>query len=153
MPTDIDRRLEALPSHGPTPERRSDAIALRAPRRRVRTVLPSDVALLPWVAVNEDFHCVQGWYVPGLHWHGVPLLTVLEAYDFDPADRHIEVGAGDYTVTLDPEEAQRAVLTLWLDDQPLAAEHGGPVRLVIREHTCSSSVKWVDRVTILDRPQ
>jgi DMSO/TMAO reductase YedYZ molybdopterin-dependent catalytic subunit len=150
MTTDIDRLLETLPSHGPTPERASDAITLCAPLRRPRTVLPSDIALLPWVSVNEDFYCIQGWSVPGLHWYGVPLSAVLQAYDFDPAGRYIEVGAGEYAVTLDPEEAQRAVLTLWLDGLPLAAEHGGPVRLLVREHTCSSSVKWVDRVAILD---
>lgn len=151
MTIDTDRVLETLPPHGPTPERASDAITLQAPLRRPRTVLPSDIALLPWVSVNEDFHCVQGWCVPGLHWYGVPLLTVFQAYEFDPAGWHIEVGAGEYAVTLDPEEAQWAVLTLWLDGLPLTAEHGGPVRLIVREHTCSSSVKWVDRVTILDR--
>jgi DMSO/TMAO reductase YedYZ molybdopterin-dependent catalytic subunit len=139
--------LPALPVHGASPRASGeDRVVVDGLVRHPRTFLPSDLAAFPWVSLTDDFTCLEGWYVPALHWHGVALAAVLDAVGVD--GQCIEVSARQYTTLLSREEADRAVLALWLGDAPVPAEHGGPVRLIVPGRECYTSVKWVDRITV-----
>jgi DMSO/TMAO reductase YedYZ molybdopterin-dependent catalytic subunit len=141
--------LDELPVHGgSTRAVADDGVTIAGLVQKPRTYLPSDLAAFPWVSVIEDFTCLEGWSVPGLQWHGVALATVLDA-----VGAHgdcIEVSAKQYTTLLSREEANQALLALWLSDAPIPVEHGGPVRLIVPGSECYTSVKWVDRITVYE---
>ena len=44
------------------------------------------------------------------------------------------------------------VLADRIDGQPLPADHGGPLRLVVSRQLGYKSVKWVDRIEVTDKP-
>ena len=39
-----------------------------------------------------------------------------------------------------------------LDGEPLPAEHGGPLRLVVPDQLGYKNVKWVERIEVTDEP-
>jgi len=123
-----------------------DGVTVGGLVQRPRTYLPSDLAAFPWMSITDDFTCLEGWSVPALQWHGVALATLLDAAGAE--GECIEVSARQYTTLLSREDANRALLALWLGDAPIPAEHGGPVRLIVPGSECYTSVKWVDRITV-----
>ncbi len=102
--------------------------------------------------MTDDFICREGWCVPGLHWEGVSLATVLEVTGADPNAPFVQVSAGGFSTALTRADAERALLATDLGDQPLPHEHGGPVRLVVPGADCYTSVKWVDHIEVRQAP-
>jgi DMSO/TMAO reductase YedYZ molybdopterin-dependent catalytic subunit len=140
--------LTALPVHGSPARAAVDGVTVGRLLEKRRTFLPSDLAALPSAGFTDDFTCLEGWSVPALRWEGVRLATLLEAAGED--GECIEVSARQYSTLLSREEANRALLALWLNDAPIPVEHGGPVRLIVPGRECYTSVKWVDRITVHD---
>ena len=103
-----------------------------------------------------DFHCVEGWSVDDVRWGGVAPATLLEEAGVKPEATHVVFHAdgGVYTdnLPLDLARDPQTVLADTLDDEPLPAEHGGPVRLVVPDQLGYKSVKWVVRLEITDEP-
>lgn len=113
------------------------------------TLSAADLAAMPQADVTEDFVCREGWCVPGLHWEGVSLRTVLDAAGVNPTSECIQVSAGDYSAPLTLEQAERGLLALRLGGEALTAEHGAPVRLVVPDADCYTSIKWLDHIEAL----
>ncbi|GIX04109.1 MAG: molybdopterin-binding oxidoreductase [Planctomycetaceae bacterium] len=108
---------------------------------------------LPRVKVFADFHCVTRWSRLGNLWEGVALRTVLERASVLPEARYLIAGGYDdgWTTNLPLEAAlQEDVLLADLHDgQPLSAEHGGPVRLVVPRLYAWKSAKWLSTLELL----
>ncbi|HEX9375964.1 MAG TPA: sulfite oxidase [Actinomycetota bacterium] len=97
-------------------------------------------------------------------WTGVPLGEVLadagvddEAVEvlFTGLDRGIDGGEEqDYERSLAFAEAMRPeVLLAWeMNGRPLPPQHGFPLRLVVPGWYGMTHVKWLRRITVLDRP-
>ena len=97
-------------------------------------------------------------------WTGVPLAAVLReagvlpgAVDvaFTGADHGIERGVEqDYTRGLRLADAMdgEVLLADEMNGAPLPPQHGAPVRLVAPGWYGMAQVKWLQRVTVLDRP-
>jgi sulfane dehydrogenase subunit SoxC len=97
-------------------------------------------------------------------WTGVPLAAILElagvipgAVDvaFTGADHGIERGVEqDYTRGLRLADAMdgEVLLADEMNGAPLPPQHGAPVRLVAPGWYGMAQVKWLQRVTVLDRP-
>ena len=97
-------------------------------------------------------------------WTGVPLAPLLEeagvrdgAVDvvFTGADHGVERGVEqDYQRGISLAEAQsdRLFLAHTMNGQPLPPQHGAPLRLLVPGWYGMAHVKWLVRITVVDRP-
>jgi sulfane dehydrogenase subunit SoxC len=109
----------------------------------------------------------QPWIVEAVGtaaWTGTPLRALLEeagleddAADvvFAGLDRGIEGGVDQrYERSLSVAEAMRddVLLAYEMNGQPLPPQHGFPLRLIVPGWYGMTQVKWLHRVTVVDRP-
>ena len=108
------------------------------------TALPAD-------DVTVDLHCVTRWSKFATSWHGVSLDTLLEPVD-TAADYALITSYGGYTTNLPLADLRdgQAWLAYRYEGEPLAAEHGGPVRLLVPHLYLWKSAKWVRRIDLRD---
>ena len=110
---------------------------------------------LPRVEQVSNFHCVTGWSVDNVRWAGVRLHDVL-AQAKPLAAGHalrftsMEVPYVDY-LTLQQASLRDVMLAYEMDGEPLAQEHGAPLRLVIPEMYGYKNVKWLERIDVVPR--
>jgi DMSO/TMAO reductase YedYZ molybdopterin-dependent catalytic subunit len=106
---------------------------------------------LPSETVTADIHCVTRWSKLDTTWEGVSLDTLLALADQDGrfALAHSD---GGYTTNLPVADLTggRAWVAYGYEGQPLAAEHGGPARLLVPHLYFWKSAKWVRRIQLLD---
>jgi sulfane dehydrogenase subunit SoxC len=109
----------------------------------------------------------QPWLVEAVgtaEWGGTPLRPLLEEAGigdgaeevlFTGLDRGVEGGIEQtYERSLAISEALRedVLLAYEMNGQPLPPQHGFPLRLVVPGWYGMASVKWLERITVLDRP-
>jgi DMSO/TMAO reductase YedYZ molybdopterin-dependent catalytic subunit len=99
---------------------------------------------------TSDLHCATTWSAVGLTWGGVPFREVHEVLapqvGLTSAARWVTfVGLDGYRCCLRLDDALAADVLLAdrLDDAPLEAAHGAPLRLVAPAHYGYKSVKHV----------
>jgi DMSO/TMAO reductase YedYZ molybdopterin-dependent catalytic subunit len=112
---------------------------------------------LPSTEVTTDIHCVTRWSrfdarFKGVHWRELAALVRPRASArFVVA--HAEHG---YTanVPLEALEDENALLAYEADGEPLAPDHGWPLRLVVPSRYFWKSAKWLRGLELsnLDRP-
>jgi DMSO/TMAO reductase YedYZ molybdopterin-dependent catalytic subunit len=108
---------------------------------------------LPRVEDVSDFHCVTRWSRFDNHWRGVSTRTLLELARPLPPARYVLVhGEQGYTANLPLADflADHVLLATHHESQPLTAEHGGPLRLIVPHLYAWKSVKWVRGIELLD---
>jgi DMSO/TMAO reductase YedYZ molybdopterin-dependent catalytic subunit len=102
-----------------------------------------------------DIHCVTKWSKLGTLWTGVSLDTLLAGIDTQAAYA-TAWSDGGYTTNLPLADLTggRAWVVHSFDGAPLAAEHGGPARLLVPHLYFWKSAKWVRglRLTVDDEP-
>jgi DMSO/TMAO reductase YedYZ molybdopterin-dependent catalytic subunit len=141
--------LAALPVHpGGPAESHSPILVVDGLVAHRLELTPADLAAFPLAEVTDDFRCLEGWSVPGLHWVGIPLTAVLEAAGVAAQARFVQASSGEFSVPLTLEDASGALLATRLGDTPLPREHGWPVRLVVPGADCFTSIKWLDRIEL-----
>jgi DMSO/TMAO reductase YedYZ molybdopterin-dependent catalytic subunit len=114
-------------------------------------------AAQPRVGQTSDFHCVTRWSQFDLEWGGVRVRDVLAQAHPRPGATHVMAHSFDgYTTNLPLEAvlADDALLADTLNGEPLDAEHGGPVRLLVPALYGWKSAKWLERLELMagDRP-
>ena len=108
---------------------------------------------LPATEVTADIHCVTRWSrfdarFKGVHWRELaPLVRPRAGARFVVA--HAEQG---YTanVPLEALEDENALLAYEADGEPLAPDHGWPVRLVVPSRYFWKSAKWLRGLELSD---
>lgn len=112
---------------------------------------------LPQIDDVSDFHCVTTWSKLDVPWRGVRVATVLALAEPDARATHLMLhGSDGYSTNLSLVEATKddvlLVHSAW--GQPLAAEHGGPVRVITPQLYAWKGAKWVSRLEVMigDRP-
>jgi len=108
---------------------------------------------LPQSEVISDFHCVTRWSRLDNRWKGVLFTDVLKSVKMQPGVEFVSVLAEEgYTANIPLVDlARRDVLfTFEHDGEPLAADHGGPLRLIVPHLYAWKSVKWVRGFVLLD---
>ena len=111
-----------------------------------------DFQALPRVTVFSDFHCVTQWSRLGNLWEGVSTRTVMEMAGIKPDARFALPLAYDsgWTTNLPLFDflAEDALFADTHDGEPINADHGGPVRLVVPRLYAWKSAKWVKEVEL-----
>ncbi|MBE3556911.1 MAG: sulfite oxidase-like oxidoreductase [Firmicutes bacterium] len=109
---------------------------------------------LGYLQVTADMHCVTGWSRLDNRWEGVPFQAVYAAAAPLPQAQYVLVRAAHgWTCNVPLRDLlQDDVLFAYRHDgQPLSAEHGGPLRLVVPHLYGWKSAKWVEGLTFLEK--
>jgi DMSO/TMAO reductase YedYZ molybdopterin-dependent catalytic subunit len=104
---------------------------------------------LPQTESVSDIHCVTQWSRYDNHWTGVSSHDLLALVKPKAEAKHVIFHAHDgYTtnVALDVFAAADVIVAYQWEGEPLAREHGGPVRIVIPRFYFWKSAKWVKRI-------
>jgi DMSO/TMAO reductase YedYZ molybdopterin-dependent catalytic subunit len=106
---------------------------------------------LPAETVTTDIHCVTRWSKLDTAWEGVALDTLLGQVDHTGTFL-LAHSDGGYTTNLPIADVLggQAWVAFGYDGKPLAAEHGGPARLLVPHLYFWKSAKWVRRLELLD---
>jgi sulfane dehydrogenase subunit SoxC len=116
--------------------------------------------LVPRVASQPWLHEAVGT----AEWGGTPLAAILEESGilddarevlFTGLDQGVEGGVEQsFARSLSLEDAFReeVLLAYEMNGRPLPPQHGFPLRLVVPGWYGMASVKWLERITVLDRP-
>jgi DMSO/TMAO reductase YedYZ molybdopterin-dependent catalytic subunit len=100
----------------------------------------------------SDIHCVTAWSRFDNAWEGVSAKHLLAVVRPKPEARFIMFhGYDDYTTSLPLADfdAEDALIAHSWQGQPLAREHGGPVRAVVPKLYFWKSAKWLRRIEFI----
>ena len=116
----------------------------------------SEFLKYPRSTSTSDFHCVEGWSVPGCKWEGVRFRDVSDlAKPKDNAD-FVTFGCSDgYTTSFKLADllGDDVLLAYRLNDEDLEESIGGPLRLVFPGRYAYKSAMWVDRITFTQKKE
>ncbi|QHC55139.1 DMSO/TMAO reductase YedYZ molybdopterin-dependent catalytic subunit [Rathayibacter tanaceti] len=137
-------------SVGSTPNIHEWAFSIDAGPSGVRRWSWEQFAALPHEDVHTDIHCVTRWSKLGTSWRGVSVDTLLEGIESD-AGFVMAQSFGGYTTNLPLAEIRggKAWVATEFDGKPLAAEHGGPARLLVPHLYFWKSAKWVRTLRLM----
>lgn len=119
----------------------------------------ADLQAMPQTDITVDIHCVTTWSKLDMKWRGVKFSDFLKAIEREcgplPGDAKfvMQHSTGGYT-TNTPLEAlldDNVLLAHTYDGAPLAAEHGGPVRLVLPKLYFWKSAKWLNGFEFMEK--
>lgn len=111
-----------------------------------------EVMALPAKDVRCDIHCVTSWSRFDNRFTGIPVRSILAlAQPLPDATFALVHAAPDYTTNLPLGDLDReeSLVATHHDGEPLAAEHGGPIRLLVPHLYFWKSAKWVTGFELL----
>ena len=108
---------------------------------------------LPKIQRTSDFHCVTRWSRFDNHWDGVAFRELLARVHPKPEAAYVLVHAEQgftANVPLADLDREEVLLATHHDGEPLTAEHGYPLRLIVPHLYAWKSVKWLRGLEFLD---
>ena len=124
---------------------------------RPRTFTWEDIAALPAVDQETTLECISNGVGAGLIsnavWTGVPLRRLLEAAGPRAGATRVFLHAADgFTHATSLERGLRGTTLLAhrMNGEPLDDRHGFPLRLIVPGAYGELSVKWIDRIAVVD---
>jgi DMSO/TMAO reductase YedYZ molybdopterin-dependent catalytic subunit len=108
---------------------------------------------LPKIQRTSDFHCVTRWSRFDNHWGGVAFRELLSRARPRPEAAYVLVHAEQgftANVPLADLNREEVLLATHHDGEPLTAEHGYPLRLIVPHLYAWKSVKWLRGLEFLD---
>lgn len=115
-----------------------------------------DFMAMPQSEFTADFHCVTTWSKLDVQWTGVKVLDLMKHIEVDPKAAHImEHCYGGYTTNIAMEDFLREenFFAHTLFGEPLPADHGGPLRLVVPHLYAWKSAKWINGLEFLEQEE
>ncbi|MGL6280190.1 MAG: sulfite oxidase-like oxidoreductase [Gaiella sp.] len=117
----------------------------------------AELDALPKTTVVQDIHCVTRWSRFDAEFSGVAWSTLAERVRPRPSAHHVVAHAeSGFTanVPLTALQLEGALLATHADGEPLTAEHGWPLRLIVPGRYFWKSAKWLRglELTADDRP-
>jgi DMSO/TMAO reductase YedYZ molybdopterin-dependent catalytic subunit len=121
------------------------------------TLTWAELDALPQVTVVQDIHCVTRWSRFDAEFTGIAWSTLAELVRPRPSAHYVVAHAeAGFTanVPLAALEQEGALLATRADGEPLTAEHGWPLRLIVPGRYFWKSAKWLRglELTSSDRP-
>jgi DMSO/TMAO reductase YedYZ molybdopterin-dependent catalytic subunit len=101
---------------------------------------------LPRTAWQGDIHCVTKWSKFDTTWEGVSIDDLLAVAGIAPPSAHLlALSHDDYDTNVPVADllGGRAMVATRFAGAPLAAEHGGPARLLVPHLYFWKSAKWI----------
>ncbi len=101
---------------------------------------------LPQATLTSDVHCVTGWSKLDNEWQGVAFAELMKRVRPKPEAKHVMVHSyGGYTTNVPLADLQHegVLFAHSHNGEPVPAEHGGPLRLVVPHLYFWKSAKWV----------
>ncbi|CDN11886.1 sulfite oxidase homolog [Richelia intracellularis] len=111
---------------------------------------------LPHEEFTADFHCVTRWSKLDVKWTGIKVTDFMKLIAVDPqAADVVQYSYGGYTTNIPLADFVREenFFAFKLFDEPLPAEHGGPMRLVVPHLYAWKSGKWINGLEFLEHEQ
>jgi DMSO/TMAO reductase YedYZ molybdopterin-dependent catalytic subunit len=111
-----------------------------------------DLTVLPRTTVVADLHCATGPTSTDHEWHGIPAATVLNLVPPAPDVTHVMAWAEyGYAANLRLADftTPETLLATHHNGEPLTAEHGFPLRLVVPHLYGYKSPKWLRAIEYL----
>ncbi len=108
---------------------------------------------LPMDNFTIDFHCVTRWSKLDVQWTGVKVTDFLNEVQIDPKAKHVMAHCyGGYTTNIPLDDFVRPenFFAYLQAGEPLAQDHGGPLRLVIPHLYAWKSAKWISGLEFLE---
>ena len=140
-------------TYGPTPEVDLSNWELKVwGLATAKTFTWDDLMAMPQTNFTADFHCVTTWSKLDVQWTGVKVTDLMQQIEVDPKATHVMQHCyGDYTtnIALDDLLREENFLAHSLFGEPLPAEHGGPLRLVVPHLYAWKSAKWLNGLEFL----
>ncbi|MDA1280375.1 MAG: sulfite oxidase-like oxidoreductase [Chloroflexi bacterium] len=109
---------------------------------------------LPQTDLKTDLHCVTKWSKLDTDWRGVSIDTLFNDAGIEPVDGFVMARCdGGYTANVPMEDITdgKGLLVHTYNGEPLAPEHGGPVRLLVPHLYLWKSAKWVRGLKFMDQ--
>ncbi len=115
-----------------------------------------DLASLGYSEVEATFHCVTGWEVRNQRFGGVALERVLSRAGINKSGGFVNFGSFDgiYSESLSMRDARSrgTMVVTHLNGAPLSVAHGAPVRLFVDGMFGYKSIKWLNSISVSQRP-
>ena len=119
---------------------------------RVDRPMSLDLDALAALDVDErdaTLDCTSGW-VMTTRWRGTPLRALLEAAGADPSAPFVRVrSVTGWSVSLEREDLDGALLATHVAGAPLPSANGAPVRLVAPRRRGLDWIKWVETIEVI----
>jgi DMSO/TMAO reductase YedYZ molybdopterin-dependent catalytic subunit len=142
-------------TYGETPEISTDEWQLKVwGLATAKTFSWADIMAMPQQQLTADFHCVTRWSKLDVKWTGVKVTDFMKQVELDSKAVHVMAHCyGGYTTNIPLEDFLREenFLAHTLFGEPLSAEHGGPLRLVVPHLYAWKSAKWLNGLEFLDQ--
>jgi DMSO/TMAO reductase YedYZ molybdopterin-dependent catalytic subunit len=119
---------------------------------RPRTFSVAELKQLPSRTQITRHTCEEGWTAIG-QWTGVPLSAVLDAAGILPSARFVSFHTiDDWADTIDLLDAMhpQTILAYGMNGGDLPVGHGAPVRLRVERQMGYKSLKYVQRIVVID---
>ena len=112
---------------------------------------------LPRRTVKADVHCVTRWSLLDSEWEGVPVAEVMKLVELGPGATHVMAHAQhgfSSNLSLDDFLRDENMLVDVRNGEPIAPEHGWPLRLFVPHLYFWKSAKWLRGLEFMhgDRP-
>jgi DMSO/TMAO reductase YedYZ molybdopterin-dependent catalytic subunit len=140
-------------TYGPTPKVDTDSWQFKV-WGAVEPVTFSwaDFMAMPQHDFTADFHCVTRWSKLDVQWTGIKVLDFMQRVRVQPDAIHLMQHCyGGYTTNISLEDFLREenFFAYRLFGEPLPADHGGPMRLVVPHLYAWKSAKWINGLEFL----
>ena len=118
-----------------------------------KTITWDELMAMPQSNFTADFHCVTTWSKLDVQWTGVKVTDFMQQIELDPRAKHLMQHCyGGYTtnIALDDFLRDENFFAHTLYGEPLPAERGGPLRLVVPHLYAWKSAKWINGLEFLE---
>ena len=116
----------------------------------------ADFMALPQQQFTADFHCVTRWSKLDVKWTGIKVTEFMKLIEVDSKAVHVmEHCYGGYTTNIAMSHflKEENFFAHTVFDEPLSAEHGGPMRLVVPHIYAWKSAKWINGLEFLAKEE